>query len=315
MTGFRGPCFLRINKMFRIARLQIILVVIMCLVLAAPVEAKKAQKKHHHRAVASKARVVSPKAKRKAVAPAVKSIVLMDMTSGKILYSNNADLAMQPASITKVLSLYLVYDAVQSGKAQWSDQVHISPRAARTGGSRMYLEANTETTLGELVTGMSVVSANDACVAVAEHLEGSVEAFVEKMNIQAQKLGMTHSRFKTANGLPAKGQYTTAADIAKLSSAYLERFPASLTIHSMQEYTYHGITQSNKNRLLGHYPGIDGLKTGWVCQSGWHIAATAKQGDTRLLAILMGANNSNYRNKETAKLLDKGFAMVNGKKV
>jgi D-alanyl-D-alanine carboxypeptidase (penicillin-binding protein 5/6) len=290
--------------MSRFARLQIILVVIMCLVFVAPVEAKKVKKKQH--------RAVAPKAK--AVAPSIKSIVLMDMTSGKVLQSHNADLSMQPASITKILSLYLVYDAVYTGKAQWSDRVRISPRAARTGGTRMFLEPNTEATLGELVTGMSVVSANDACVAVAEHLEGSVEAFVEQMNLQAQKLGMTQSCFKTPNGLPAKGQYTTAADIVKLSTAYLERFPASLAIHAMQKYTYNGITQINKNRLLGHYPGMDGLKTGWVCKSGWHIAATAKHGDTRLLVVLMGANNPVFRNKEAAKLLDKGFAMVNGEK-
>ncbi|MCK9391865.1 MAG: D-alanyl-D-alanine carboxypeptidase [Syntrophales bacterium] len=290
--------------MSRFAKLEIILVVIMCLVFAAPGEAKKTKKKHH--------RAVAPKAK--AVAPAVKSIVLMDMTTGKILQSRNANLAMQPASITKVLSLYMVYDAVNAGKARWSDRVRISPRAARTGGSRMYLEANTEATLGELVMGMSVVSANDACVAVAEHMEGSVEAFVEKMNIQAQKLGMTQSCFKTPNGLPAKGQYTTAADIVKLSTAYLERFPASLTIHSMQKYTYNGITHPNRNRLLGHYQGVDGLKTGYVGKAGWHIAVTAKQGDNRLLAVLMGANNPQFRNKEAAKLLDKGFAMVNGGK-
>ncbi|MCX5829911.1 MAG: D-alanyl-D-alanine carboxypeptidase [Deltaproteobacteria bacterium] len=290
--------------MSRFARLQIILIVIICLVLVAPVEAKKTKKKQH--------RAVAPKAK--AVAPAVKSIVLLDMTTGKILQSRNANLAVQPASITKVLSLYMVYDAVYAGKAQWSDRVRISPRAARTGGTRMYLEPNTEATLGELVTGMAVVSANDASVAVAEHLGGSVEAFVEQMNLQAKKLGMTQSCFKTPNGLPAKGQYTTAADIVKLSTAYLERFPASLTIHSMQKFTYHGITQFNRNRLLGHYQGVDGLKTGYVGKAGWHIAVTAKHGDTRLLAVLMGANNPKFRNKEAAKLLDEGFAMVNGGK-
>jgi D-alanyl-D-alanine carboxypeptidase len=288
----------------RFARLQIILVVIICLVLVATVEAKKTNQKQ-----------LRNRAKRtKAVAPEVKSVVLVDMTTGKILRSRNANLAMQPASITKVLSLYMVYDAVHAGKARWSDQVRISPRAASMGGTRMYLEPNTEATLGELVTGMAVVSANDASVAVAEHLGGSVEAFVAQMNLQAKKLGMTQSCFKTPNGLPAKGQYTTATDIVKLSTAYLERFPASLAIHSMQTYTYHGITQFNRNRLLGHYPGVDGLKTGYVGKAGWHIAATAKHGDTRLLAVLMGANNPKFRNKEAAKLLDQGFDMVNGEK-
>ena len=290
--------------MFRFAKLQIILIVIMCLALVAPVEAKKTKKKQH--------RATAPKAK--AAAPAVKSMVLIDMTTGNILQSRDANLTMQPASITKVLSLYMVYDAVYAGKARWSDRVRISPRAARMEGTRMYLEPNTEATLGELVMGMAVVSANDASVAVAEHLGGTVEAFVEQMNLQAQKLGMTQSCFKTPNGLPAKGQYTTATDIVKLSIAYLERFPASLTIHSMQKYTYQGITQYNRNRLLGHYQGVDGLKTGYVGKAGWHIAVTAKHGDTRLLAVLMGANNPKFRNKEAAKLLDKGFAMVNGKK-
>ena len=280
-------------------RLFLLALVAVSLLLAAPAEAAKKK-------VAKKKRKAAP------VVLAVKSLVLVDMTAGKTLYSRDAELAMQPASITKVLSLYLVYDAVDKGKARWSDRVRISPWAGRTGGTRMHLEPNTEATLEELATGMAVVSANDASVAVAEHLGGSVEAFVEQMNRQARILGMTRSCFKTPHGLPAKGQYTTAVDIVRLSTAYLERFPASLAVHALRSYSYHGITQTNRNRLLGHYPGADGLKTGYVGKAGWHIAATAKHGDTRMLAVVMGANNPNFRNREAEKLLDRGFAMVSG---
>jgi D-alanyl-D-alanine carboxypeptidase (penicillin-binding protein 5/6) len=158
---------------------------------------------------------------------------------------------------------------------------------------------------------MSVVSANDASVALAEYVGGSEDAFVDKMNRKARQLGMTRSAFKNPHGLPARGQRTTARDMAKLSRDYIRRFPQSLQIHAMQSYTYHNIKQYNHNLLLKRYPNTDGLKTGYVHAAGYHIIATSRQGNTRLIALVMGSRTPGIRLRETAKLLDQGFARVN----
>jgi len=174
----------------------------------------------------------------------------------------------------------------------------------------MHVRAGTEVPLEELIKGMAVDSGNDACVAAAEHISGSVEDFVAAMNRKARELGMNNSNFVNPNGLPAKGQVTTARDMAKLSAAYLQRFPESLRVHSMRCYTYNNITQRNRNRLLGTCPGVDGLKTGWIVASGYNLAATAKRGNTRLLAVLLGAPTPGARAEETARLLEDGFERV-----
>ncbi len=236
-----------------------------------------------------------------------RSAILIDMESGCVLFEQNADYPIPPASITKVLTLYLVFEAIKEGQVHLWDQVEISSRAASTGGSRMGLRAGTRVPLEELIKGMAVVSGNDACVAAAEHIGGNVERFVKRMNAKARDLGMSNSRFMTPNGLPAPGQLTTARDIAKLSTVYLRRFPESLTIHSMQQYSYGKNTHHNANRLLGKCPGVDGLKTGFVCASGYNISATAKRSGTRVLAVVMGARTPWIRLAETEKLIEAGF--------
>ncbi|MBU2252624.1 MAG: D-alanyl-D-alanine carboxypeptidase [Proteobacteria bacterium] len=240
----------------------------------------------------------------------VHSAILMDMRTGRILVAQNANAPIQPASITKVLTLYLADEAIRDGRVQPGDQVKISRKAVRTGGSKMFIEAGSEIPLEELLKGMAVVSANDASVAVAEYIGGDVERFVARMNRKARQLGMTRSFFKNPNGLPARGQFTTARDMLILASDYLQRFPESLDLHSQQYYTYRDITQQNRNSLLGHYPNADGLKTGWVRKAGYHIVATAKRGETRLIAVVMGAKTSGIRARETERLLDEGFRMV-----
>jgi D-alanyl-D-alanine carboxypeptidase len=240
----------------------------------------------------------------------VHSAILMDMTTGRVLYANNADDPLPPASITKVLSLYLADEAIRDGKVHPSDLVKISRKAGRTGGSKMFIQAGSEIPLDELLKGMAVVSANDASVAVAEYIGGNVEGFVERMNRKARDLGMTRSFFKNPNGLPARGQFTTARDMLILACDYLQRFPESLDLHSQQYYTYRDITQRNRNSLLRHYPNADGLKTGWVVKGGYHIVATAKRGNTRLIAVVMGAKTPAIRAKEAERLMDEGFRMV-----
>jgi D-alanyl-D-alanine carboxypeptidase (penicillin-binding protein 5/6) len=171
----------------------------------------------------------------------------------------------------------------------------------------MGLKAGTLVPMEELIRGIAVVSGNDACVAVAEHISGTVKQFVRKMNVKARQLGMTRSHFMTPHGLPAEGQLTTARDIAKLSAAYLRRFPESLAIHSMQSYTYGERSHHNANRLLGKCPGVDGLKTGFVCASGYNISATAKRDQIRIIAVVMGARNPWIRCSEAEKLIETGF--------
>ncbi|GKT10044.1 D-alanyl-D-alanine carboxypeptidase family protein [Desulforhabdus sp. TSK] len=241
-----------------------------------------------------------------------RSAILIDTRDNRVLYEKNADTLIAPASITKVLSLYLIFEAIRDGRARLWDNVNVSCRAASTGGSRMGLRAGDQVPLEEIIKGMAVVSGNDACVAAAEHFSGSVEQFVREMNIKARMLGMRNTVFMTPNGLPAKGQLTTARDISRLSLAYLHRFPESLNIHSMCTYTYRTETHRNANRLLGKCPGVDGLKTGFVCASGYNLAATAKRGDVRLLAVVMGAPSAGTRASETEKLLEYGFQLVGG---
>jgi serine-type D-Ala-D-Ala carboxypeptidase (penicillin-binding protein 5/6) len=239
-----------------------------------------------------------------------RSAIVMDMTTGRILYAKNADDTIQPASITKVLSLYLADEAIREGRVHPRDPVKISRKAWRTGGSKMFIQVGSEIPLGVLLTGMAVVSANDASVAVAEYIGGDVKSFVERMNRKARELGMTRSSFRNPNGLPAKGQVSTARDMLILARDYLLRFPESLNIHSQRYFTYNDITQHNRNALLKRYPNADGLKTGWVHQAGYHIIATAKRDNTRLIAVVMGAKNPNLRTKDAEKLLDMGFDLV-----
>lgn len=236
-----------------------------------------------------------------------RSAVVIDMSNGKVLFEQNPGELIPPASLTKILTLYIVFEAIETGEIRLSDSVPISARAARTSGSRMGLRAGRRVPLEELIKGMAVVSGNDACLATAEYMSGGVDEFVKRMNEKARQLGMTNSHFMTPNGLPAKGQLTTARDIAKLSVAYLKRFPDSLEIHSMQSYTYEKSSHHNANRLLGKCPGVDGLKTGFVCASGYNISATGKRGDVRILAVVMGAPTPRVRMVETGKLLEAGF--------
>jgi len=238
----------------------------------------------------------------------VKSAILINMSNGKVYYEHNPDKTIAPASITKLLTLYLVREAMAQGKLSPTTSIPVSPKAVKTGGSRMSLKRGEKVPLNELIKGISVVSANNACVAVAEFMgKGDPSKFVSQMNAKAKKIGMTSSLFKNPNGLPASGQLSTARDIAKLSMSYLRTFPESLKIHSMTTHTYHGATHRNANSLLRTYKGVDGLKTGFVSASGYNITATAKRGNTRLLAVVLGAQNSVVRQVETAKLLDYGF--------
>ena len=245
----------------------------------------------------------------------VKSAMLWNMTTGELLYEQNPDVQIAPASLTKILTLYIIFDAIRQGKLRPWDVVEVPERAATQGGSNMRLRRGEQVKVTELIKGIAVASANDACWTMADHLEnGNVDAFISLMNDTAKRLGMSNSHFMNPNGLPADGQLVTARDMLRLAAAYLEQFPKALTIHSMQYFTHNNRQRHNANSLLGRYEGVDGLKTGFVCSSGYNIVATAKRGDTRLIAVVLGSRNPRVRERETAKLLDKGFKIVAAEK-
>lgn len=236
-----------------------------------------------------------------------RSALLINALTGRVVFEQNADDKIPPASLIKIMTLYLIYDAIDSGNAKMTDMVTISQRAWKFGGSQMYLEVNMQVPLSDIIKGIAVVSGNDACVAAAEHLCGTEEVFVEKMNKKAAELGMTSSLFKNCHGLPEDGQYTTARDMATLVYNYLKAHPRATEIHSLKEFTFNNITQQNRNKLLWRDPSVDGLKTGWIRESGYHLIATAHRKNDRYIAVVMGAKNHTLREEEALKLLNYGF--------
>lgn len=239
----------------------------------------------------------------------VRGAIMMDLDTVKVIYRQNENKKIPPASLTKIMTMYLVFDAIKDKKISLNTKVKVSRKAARTGGSSMHLKTGETVTVKELLYGMAVASGNDACVAIAEHLAGSEQKFVKLMNQKAKRLKMNNTVFKTCNGLPAKGQYTTAKDMLALSRNYIMVHPESLLYHNTKRYYHNRYRLKNNNPLLGTYKGADGLKTGWTTASGYNIVSTARRGGTRLLAVILGANSDKIRAKELRRLMDAGFAL------
>jgi len=239
------------------------------------------------------------------------SAVLMDGLTGDILYQQNPDLKIPPASFVKVLTLYLVFDAIRAGQLKMEDMVTVSEKAWRsawkTDSSAMYIKVGERVKVEDLIKGVAIASGNDACIALAEHLAGSEETFVSKMNEKAKILGLNDSQFRNTHGLPAEGQYITALNMAILARRYIEDHPQSLAVHSTTEFEYNGIRQGNRNLLLYKNIGVDGLKTGYIKESGYHLVATAKRNNQRMIAVVMGCDKMKKRAPEAMKLLDYGF--------
>ena len=237
-----------------------------------------------------------------------KSALLIDALSNQVIFEQNSQEQLAPASLAKLMTLYLTFDALQAGLVKADDQVLISKKAWETQGSKMFIEVGKRVELQKLLEGIATISGNDACVAVAEHLSGLEEIFVVKMNEKARSLGMTNSNFENVSGLPGENQLTTASDIGILSYHYMKSHPEALPIHSIKKFTFSGITQHNRNGLLWLNEGVDGLKTGWIDNgAGFHLVATAKKEDQRLIAVVMGARNQRTRENEALKLLNYGF--------
>ncbi len=236
-----------------------------------------------------------------------KSYVLQDFHSGQILAQQNAHQRADPASITKLMTAYVVFNELVNGRLREDEKVTISEKAWRTGGSKMFIEVGKQVPVIDLLKGMVIQSGNDASVALAEHIAGSEETFASMMNQQAQKLGMTDSHFTNATGLPHEDHYVTAADVAKLSTAIIRDFPDHYKLFAEKKFTYNSITQHNRNTLLWRDPSVDGLKTGHTQSAGYCLAASAKRNGMRLISAVMGTESEKARADETQKLLNYGF--------
>lgn len=235
------------------------------------------------------------------------SAILTEASTGEILYEKNSDVPLPPASITKVMTLLIAFEAIEQGLVDWNDDVSISEKAWRMEGSKMFLQVGDKVKLGDIITGISVVSANDGCVALAEHLYGSENAFVNVMNQRAKELGMTNSTFKNSSGLPSEGHVMSAKDIAILSRFIIENYPEILELESQREFTYNNIRQFNRNPLLGVFEGADGLKTGWTEEAGYCLVGTAKQDDIRMISVVLNTKSEQERFETSQELLTYGF--------
>jgi len=235
------------------------------------------------------------------------SAILIEASTGQVLYEKNSEVAMPPASITKVMTLILGFDAISNGTTKWDDLVSVSEKAWRMEGSKMFLELGSKVPYREIIMGISIASANDGCIALAEHLYGSESAFVSAMNQKAKEIGLTNSTFKNCTGLPEEGHRLSAKDIATLSRYLIQKYPEILEIESEKEFTFNNIRQFNRNPLLGVFEGADGLKTGWTEEAGYCLAATAKQNDIRLIAVVLNTKNEKERQTASQELLTYGF--------
>ena len=214
---------------------------------------------------------------------------------------------MEPASITKLMSAYVIYKSLSDGSIKLTDKVTISEKAWRTGGSRTFVEVDTQVSVEDLVMGIVVQSGNDASVAMAEHIAGTESAFATLMNQQAAELGLTHSNFTNATGLPHPDHYMSARDIATLVRAVIRDFPEHYASYSVRSFTYNGIEQHNRNRLLWQDESVDGVKTGHTKAAGYCLAASALRGDTRLISVVLGADSEKDRFSASQALFNYGF--------
>ena len=244
-----------------------------------------------------------------------KSYILFDYASNKLLAEKNKDERLAPASLTKIMTVYVVAKELEQGSIKLTDQVLVSEKAWKMLGSRMFIEVNKQVAVEDLLKGVVVQSGNDASVALAEYISGTEEVFAQLMNKYAEILGMKNTHFMNSTGLPHEDHYSTAYDLAILSKALIDEYPKIYEMHSIKEYTYNDITQSNRNQLLWRDPSVDGLKTGHTEAAGYCLVASALREDMRLITVVMGTNSSEARTKATQALLNYGFRFYETKEI
>jgi D-alanyl-D-alanine carboxypeptidase (penicillin-binding protein 5/6) len=236
-----------------------------------------------------------------------KSYILQDHNSGRILAEKNADQKMAPASLTKIMAVYTIFHELNNGHLTLDEQVTISKKAWRTPGSRMFVEVNKKVSVRDLLKGVIIQSGNDASVALAEHVGGDEATFAQMMNQQAERLNMANTHFTNSMGLPSEQHYTTARDLAILTSALINEFPDYYQWFAEKEFTFNNITQKNRNTLLWRDKTVDGVKTGHTEEAGYCLVASAKREGMRLISAVMGTNSTSTRSNENQSLLNYGF--------
>jgi len=247
--------------------------------------------------------------------PDFKAYYLVDFATDTVLASNDGDEQLPPASLTKLMTAYVVFSALRNGRIKIDDQAPVSVKAWHQGGTRMFIEPNSHVVVEDLVRGMLIQSGNDASVALAEYVGGTVDEFVVQMNTAAKRLGMNNSQWRNPHGLPARDHYTTAHDLAILARAIIAQFPDYYRLYSEREFSYNGITQQNRNQLLWRDPSVDGMKTGHTSAAGYCLVSSAEREGMRLIAVVLGAQSPRQRNDGAKKLLDYGFANYETRKL
>ncbi len=233
--------------------------------------------------------------------------ILVDFHSGKVLAEKEPDKRIDPASLTKMMTVYVIDNEIKNGRFSWKDEVPISENAWKTEGSRMFIPVGKKIAVEELVKGIIIQSGNDAAVALAEFSAGSEQAFADLMNQYAQNLKMTNTHFMNSTGIPHPDHYTTARDLSILANAIIADFPETYKVYSEKWFTFNGIKQPNRNRLLWREPYIDGIKTGHSSTADYCLAASGQKDNMRLISILVGAKTESDRTEQTLQLLRYGF--------
>jgi D-alanyl-D-alanine carboxypeptidase (penicillin-binding protein 5/6) len=240
-------------------------------------------------------------------ATGAKSFIIQDFESGRVLAEDSSDQSVEPASITKLMTAYVVFNELQAGNIALSDMVTISEKAWRTPGSRMFVEVNKQVSVEDLLQGMIVQSGNDATVALAEHIAGSEDTFAALMSRHAEEIGMTGSHFVNSTGLPDENHYMTAKDIARLATLLINKYPEYYHWYSQKEFTFNDITQYNRNKLLWRDASVDGLKTGFTDSAGYCLVTSAKKDGMRLITVVLGTESTKARVDASQALLNYGF--------
>lgn len=244
-----------------------------------------------------------------------RAFLLVDLQSGAVLAEKNADERIEHASLTKLMTAYLVFEALHQKRLTLQQTVVVSEKAWRAPGSRMFLEPDSEVSIEELLKGLIVQSGNDAAIVLAEAVAGSETQFVAMMNREAKRLQLIDTSFANATGLPEPRHYSTARDLITLASLIIQKFPEQFTLYSLREFTYNGIAQYNRNRLLGRDPHVDGMKTGFTESAGFCLLATAKRDGRRLMSVVIDAGSDRARASESQKLLNLGFEQFETRKL
>jgi serine-type D-Ala-D-Ala carboxypeptidase (penicillin-binding protein 5/6) len=238
---------------------------------------------------------------------AARAWILVDAVTGQTIAAQNPEQAVEPASLTKIMTVYMAFDALKENRISREQQVPVSEKAWKTPGSRMFIEPRKPVTVDEILQGIVIQSGNDASVAIAETLSGTEEAFAQQMTEKARELGMTETTFKNASGLPDPEHVTTVRDLAILAQRMIADHPDKYQVYSQREFTYNNIKQANRNRLLWADPSVDGMKTGHTEAAGYCLVSTAQRGDRRVISVLVGAESEATRAEESLKLLNWAF--------